>query len=89
MTIKTLLAAASVAALLAGPALAQTNGKTQRDDSRADRAAQTNPNNDQGRTNANENAGFGAGSTTPDTGGQDGAIREGVQIRDGPAMSSA
>jgi hypothetical protein len=86
MTIKTLLAAGSVAALLAGPALAQTtmpsNGETQRDQSRQDRAAQTNTNNMQGRANANENAGFGTASS-PDTGGQDGAIREGAQILDG------
>ena len=87
MTIKTLLAAGSVAALLAGPVLAQTtttpsNGETQREQSRQGRAAQTNTNNTQGRTNANENAGFGTAST-PDKGGQDGAIREGAQILDG------
>jgi len=83
MTLKTLLAAASAAALLAGPALAQTasNGETQREQSRDGRAAQTNDNNTQGRKNANENAGFGA--TTSDTGGQDGALREGAQIVDG------
>jgi hypothetical protein len=82
MTLKTVLAAASVAALLAGPALAQTasNGETQREQSRDGRAAQDNANNMQGRKNANDNAGF--GTSTPDAGGQDGALREGAQITD-------
>ena len=51
MILKTFLTAGSVLALLAGPALAQTaptRGETQREQSRDGRAAQTNPNNEQG-----------------------------------------
>lgn len=84
MMLKTLLAAGSVAALLAGPALAQkSNGEMQREESRQGRAAQTSTNNTQGQSKANENAGFRSGTTTPPTGGQDGALREGAQIVDG------